>query len=469
MFYFVKITSVNYEHTCTLSTIHHHCAMQAGGRNVLDLKKMKFILNLLHIRPHMPTWELRPFIASPLPHHCGADSKLVCAFRACATKFLITHDILEELTQDVANQLVTSKPICAADEVINTDDPIVTKNLHQMFPTSMQESSSTWTCIDFLQKQSDENNGFVFKVKFSDKGHPQAVLWMTRKMHHDLIRFSDVLYLDAQQRQFNTAGWPYISLCMTNEERNVSQAAKCLCTKECLGNYAWILKTMSQLEPSFSLDSVKFICADQKITPHLLCMLSIEETCILHGNSWHLLNEVWPKPHNFGDRFHEVKHFLKSMLQCRTQNKWDAAYQGAWLLLANSPMRVDKLDIIPSNPKYCAGYYLTSIAEGSIRKQGDTPAEQNHSLVVAHIGKGGTFQIVEQCKSLLERQQTRTRLKLSSKNDLSMDIHCYKSKLSGPEGHADNDACKHLSWFAHRKFLDLETCCNTPTLCGCHG
>ena len=184
-------------------------------------------------------------------------------------------------------------------------------------------------------------------------------------------------------------------------------------------------------------------------------MLSIEETCLLRGDSWHLLNEVWPKPHNFGDRFHEVKHFLKSMLQCRTQSEWDAAYQGARLLLANSPMRVDKLDLIHSNPKYYAGYYLTSIAEGSLGKQGDTPAEQNHSSVVAHIGKGGTFQIVEQCKSLLERQQTRTRLKLSRENDLSMDIHRYKSKLSGPEGHADNEACKHLSRFAHRKFLDL--------------
>ena len=123
-----------------------------------------------------------------------------------------------------------------------------------------------------------------------------------------------------------------------DKEGKVSQAAECLCTEEGLENYAWILSTMSQLEPSISLNSVKFIFADQKITPCLLHMLSIKETCILCGNSWPLLNEVWLKPHNFGDRFHEVKHFLKSMLQRCTQNEWDAAYQGARLLLANSPM-----------------------------------------------------------------------------------------------------------------------------------
>jgi hypothetical protein len=41
---------------------------------------------------------------------------------------------------------------------------------------------------------------------------------MTKWMRADLLRFCNVVFLDAQQRQFNTSGFPYISPCMVGSE-----------------------------------------------------------------------------------------------------------------------------------------------------------------------------------------------------------------------------------------------------------
>ena len=457
MFHHVRITSAVYQHTCTLSTVFHRRAMQASGRSLVEVEKLKSLLRMLHLKPNMTTQDLRPHLIAHLPHWQAADSSLCCALRARAQKFLLTHPDVESLTQEDALQMARMKRICAADEVIDTDDPLVSSNLHKLFRAAMQDSSSTWSSIRFLEKMRSEMAGFDFRVKFSDddSGLPEAILWMTRRMRHDLARFSDVLFLDAQQRQFNKSGWPFISPCMTNDEGKLSQGSECICVEESTSIYQWILETMSEIEPRFSLSGIRFIFGDQKITPRLLRNLGIDGSCVLRGDCWHLLNEVWPKPHNFGPKFFEVKHFLKSMLLSQTKREWDDAFQGARLLLQGHPTLQKKLLDVHGNPKYYAGYYLNDVSEGSLGKMGDAPAEQNHSSIVSHIGGGGTMQISEQIKALLERQAERSRVRSTMDNNLRVRISGYRSTFRGHEEAADNLACKHLSAFAHKRFQEI--------------
>jgi hypothetical protein len=76
----------------------------------------------------------------------------------------------------------------------------------------MQEDSSTWRDVPFLESMRDRVQGFEFAIRPNSEGAHIAALWMTKQMHADLLRFCDVMFLlDAQKRQFNTSGFTYIS------------------------------------------------------------------------------------------------------------------------------------------------------------------------------------------------------------------------------------------------------------------
>ena len=100
-------------------------------------------------------------------------------------------------------------------------------------------------------------------------------------LRNDLIRFGDLLFLDAQMRQYNISGFPYISPIVLDEENKVAQCAKAICVEESLEMYGWILLEMQHHEPLFHLTSVKYIFADMKVTDTLLKNLGIYQTCML--------------------------------------------------------------------------------------------------------------------------------------------------------------------------------------------
>ena len=99
------------------------------------------------------------------------------------------------------------------------------------------------------------------------------------------------------------------------------------------------------------------------------------------------MNKVWPKSTSFGSRaFSQVSNDLRGMLNCDTEQKWDLHYKDAKFHLMMDPRCQDILDEIFGNPNYYAGYILHK-AEGSLGKQGDSHAEQNHSSIAASIEK----------------------------------------------------------------------------------
>jgi hypothetical protein len=68
IFYHVKITHVNYHHTCQMSTIfHHRQALQKSGSLQPDLNGLNDIMSLLHEKPMLQSDVLRPLLAKYLP------------------------------------------------------------------------------------------------------------------------------------------------------------------------------------------------------------------------------------------------------------------------------------------------------------------------------------------------------------------------------------------------------------------
>jgi hypothetical protein len=74
----------------------------------------------------------------------------------------------------------------------------------------MQEDSSTWDALWFLDQMKESNRGFDYRVKHDHSGRPKAVCWMLPEMRSDVIRFGNCLFLNSQKRRHNIVGWPYI-------------------------------------------------------------------------------------------------------------------------------------------------------------------------------------------------------------------------------------------------------------------
>lgn len=65
-----------------------------------------------------------------------------------------------------------------------------------------------------------EMEEFDFKTALKKDCLPDAIVFMTHGVRRNIIRFSDLLLLYVQKRQFNKIGWPYIgSVIITNDNK----------------------------------------------------------------------------------------------------------------------------------------------------------------------------------------------------------------------------------------------------------
>eukprot|EP00978_Attheya_sp_CCMP212_P021517 scaffold62881_cov29-Attheya_sp.AAC.2 len=283
--------------------------------------------------------------------------------------------------------------------------------------------------------------GFDYRVKYTTDGErlPEGVMYMSPRMRQDLIRFSDIMFLDAQCRQYNSSGFPYISPCMTDSEHNICQGCEAVVIEETTSVYEWIINMMAEIEPRFKKSSIRIIFGDGKIQPTLLTDLGIQNTCVLRGDKWHLTNAVWPD--KFGSTYYPlIQNYLIAMLDSDTQAHWDTAANHARNKLEEWPHLSSFLDDIVRNPSYYAGFYLKLIVEGSLGKNGSSGAEANHSSVVAYNGDGATWCIADQLHNLMMRCQNKSRRRDENEQSLQLTVQRHQTKFLQQEGVWDRNA-----------------------------
>ena len=183
-----------------------------------------------------------------------------------------------------------------------------------------------WSALKFLRECKDTIPGFDFWILKGKAGNPTELLYMTSRMRYNLLRYGNIMFIDGQKRKYNKLNWPYIGPVIKNSDNRIGVTCEAIVTTEDIDTYTWIFKSMCSIEPRWSLSNLQILYADGLVTKKLLLNLGITETCILHGDFYHLYKENWPKPENFGITvFRLIKPYLLKILLSKTKTEWDNA------------------------------------------------------------------------------------------------------------------------------------------------
>ena len=206
----------------------------------------------------------------------------------------------------------------------------------------MQNDSNVWSVLQFLKECKKSISGFDYRILRGKARNPLAILYMTSRMRYNLLRYGNIMFIDGQKRNYNKLNWPYIGPCIRNSDNHVGVTCEAIVTSEDIDTYTWVFKSMVSIEPRWSPCKMKILYADKLVTRKLLQNLGVSQTCILHGDFYHLYKENWPKAENFGTVVYKlIKSQLSKMLTCKTKVEWDTAFKEASDKIIAHPLKQD--------------------------------------------------------------------------------------------------------------------------------
>jgi len=166
MHYQVKITTVDYDHTCELSPASCRLALKGSGKLIPDLAGLQDVLSILREHPTLDHKVLRTLLQKYVPFYQSLDGTYLRNFRLRALTFV---DANTQLTMVEARAL-TSNCRTAADEFVSSDNPIFAKNFKGLLQKTMQEGGDTWIAMRYFKALKAEVAGFDFRFKYDSKG-----------------------------------------------------------------------------------------------------------------------------------------------------------------------------------------------------------------------------------------------------------------------------------------------------------
>ena len=151
-------------------------------------------------------------------------------------------------------------------------------------------------------------------VHYGPDRKPGAVIYMISETINNLIRYENIMHLDAQMRAFNQICWPYIGIALINNLKMICLCCEAIVIGETLDMYVLLIQTMAIVVKQWNVSKLRVIYGDGFITKSILYQLNITNTCILHGDSWHLIHKILPRPENFGEM----------MISSDTKAQWES-------------------------------------------------------------------------------------------------------------------------------------------------
>ena len=306
-------------------------------------------MSILKVNPRLPNVELRKHLINLIPKAIHMDAAYLRNFKLKAQIHHAQHDNQYSIPYHDAKVMLIRRSI-TTPELDSLKTPLVIANFNEISRNVMLNDDNVWTALSYLQKCKNELPGFDYQIHYAKDGKPDGLMYMTLEMKWNLLRYGDILFIDAQMRAFNKIGWPYSGLALRNSENKVCLGCEGILSGETTAFYTWMIETLAILEKRWSVTNIRMIFADGTITNTLLVNLKIQDTCVLHGDFFHLYKEVWPKKENFGSTVYSlIKGYLKIMLSSSTEDEWSRAYNEARLRIIRMPLQLELLDKIYSN------------------------------------------------------------------------------------------------------------------------
>ena len=109
-----------------------------------------------------------------LLHEKPTDSMFLANFRLRAQNWLVNNGD-KELTMEDAHHLSSKRTLASEEFLLKDDNPMLKQNLTSLLRKVMQEDSSTWDDLRFLDQMKESNPGFNYQVKYDVFGRLEAV------------------------------------------------------------------------------------------------------------------------------------------------------------------------------------------------------------------------------------------------------------------------------------------------------
>ena len=163
----------------------------------------------MKIDPHLPARHLRSLLVGCLPPETDISCHYISNFRKRCQLYHASHPDALELSCEHASGLISESCVNNKELSVLNDNTVCT-NFRTVYANIMQSGSHTWKALAYLNKLKKECNGFDFRMHLDEEDTPDGLVWMTVNMKRMLLQYGDILFLDAQKRQFNKMCWPYI-------------------------------------------------------------------------------------------------------------------------------------------------------------------------------------------------------------------------------------------------------------------
>jgi hypothetical protein len=167
------------------------------------------VVELLRINPNLDARTIRRVCEERVPRFCGLNSQYITNIRRWALKYNLDPDTTKKPTladfDELQKNLLSKKVPPAWMEYSElADDSLLGSNFMRMLEDILGNSSDTWEVLQLLQRTKDENAGFDFRIRKTDRGAPSGICFITNKQRQDLLRYGKrFMCLDMQLKQFN--------------------------------------------------------------------------------------------------------------------------------------------------------------------------------------------------------------------------------------------------------------------------
>jgi hypothetical protein len=188
---------------------------------------------------------------------------------------------------------------------------------------------------------------------------------------------------------------------------------------------------MSKIESDFELKNIQIIFADKLISDVVWGELGIKGTCTLCCDDYHLFQEDWIK---YLMNIH-IPKYDPVLTRCCLPGQ---SLSIVMLIFVPYPMCRTMWNIPPTSRRCTkshhtiAGYYLRDF-DRNLELKGLVPAEQNHSSIVAHLGKGTNWSVVEHTSQLCTYLAHIAHKFHKLDNRLQVQVSWYKFGLVGSQ------------------------------------